>query len=87
MDNKLLDPELLKLIKYYGTIGIDLAATILGGFFIGWLMDGLFNTRPTFALLFFLIGAYAGFTSVYNLVIHKIKEEEKREAKNEEDDD
>lgn len=45
-------------------VTVDLVAGIAVGTFIGWLLDGWLDTRPWFMILFFVLGAAAGFRNV-----------------------
>ncbi|MGE5557163.1 MAG: AtpZ/AtpI family protein [Bacillota bacterium] len=87
MDNKLLDPEMLKLIKYYGTISVSLAATVVGGLFLGWRLDMLFRTGPVFTMFLFLTGCYAGYSFVSRTVLRYLKKDESMENKDHDEDD
>ncbi len=46
-------------------ISIDLVVAIAVGTGIGWVLDGWLNTRPWLMLVFFVLGAAAGFRNVF----------------------
>ncbi len=45
--------------------GMDFTAPILGGIFIGYMIDGWLDTKPMFIISLFLLGVAAGFTNIY----------------------
>lgn len=48
-------------------VGVDLVAALGVGVGIGLLLDYWLGTKPWFFILFFLLGAAAGFLSVYRV--------------------
>lgn len=46
-------------------VGVELFAGVLVGALIGYFLDRAFNTLPLFLVIFVLIGAAAGFWSIY----------------------
>ncbi len=65
-----------KLIEYSG-IGVQLSATILVFLFAGIWLDGKFNTKILFTIIFVVIGFIGGFYKLYLTV----KELEKKNNK------
>jgi F0F1-type ATP synthase assembly protein I len=51
-----------------GSLGLELALSVLVGFFIGWLLDSVLHTRPWLMLVFLLLGGVAGFRSLWRAV-------------------
>ncbi|MBI4665036.1 MAG: AtpZ/AtpI family protein [Nitrospinae bacterium] len=53
--------------KFYllGTVGMQLAVSILIGLGIGLALDRWLGTKPWFMLLFLIFGVAAGFLNVY----------------------
>ena len=49
-------------------VGTDLVAGLVVGVGIGLLLDYWLGTKPWFLILFFLLGAAAGFLNVFRLV-------------------
>ena len=58
-------------------ISIDLVASIFVGIMIGLGIDKLFSTKPTFFLIFLLLGIAAGFMKMYRSVINLEKVKKK----------
>jgi ATP synthase protein I len=48
-------------------LSVELVAGLLVGGGIGWLLDGVFGTRPWLFLVFFVLGAAAGIRGVYRV--------------------
>lgn len=48
-------------------VASELAAAILVGGFLGWLIDYWAGTSPWFLLIFLMLGTVAGFWNVYKL--------------------
>jgi F0F1-type ATP synthase assembly protein I len=51
-----------------GLIGIDLAATTIGGFWLGRLIDRAAGTEPAFLIVGVLVGLAVGIYSIIRLV-------------------
>ncbi|MFO1189442.1 MAG: AtpZ/AtpI family protein [Alphaproteobacteria bacterium] len=49
-------------------LGMDLVAGVVVGTVIGLLLDGWLDTKPWFLVVFFFLGAGAGFMNVYRAV-------------------
>ena len=48
-------------------VGVDLVAALVVGVGIGLLLDYWLDTKPWFLILFFLLGAAAGFLNVFRV--------------------
>ena len=48
----------------YSHLGVTLAAAVLGGFFLGYWLDGRLSTTPLLAILGAFIGATGGFINL-----------------------
>jgi ATP synthase protein I len=73
-----------KTLQYSG-LGVQLAATIIIFFFIGYWLDGVFDTKPILMLVFTFIGFGGAFYNFF-LTVQELsrKDKEKRdEAKQE----
>jgi ATP synthase protein I len=46
-------------------VGVELAAALLVGGGIGWLLDAWFGTSPAMLIVFFFVGAAAGILNVF----------------------
>ncbi len=65
-----------------GGIGAVMAASILGGYFIGRYLDAKFGTAPWLLIASLLMAMTAGFLEVYNIVKKATKETTKNDKKN-----
>ncbi len=65
-----------------GGIGAAMAASILGGYFIGRYLDAKFGTAPWLLILTLLLCMTAGFLEVYKIVKKVTKETTKNDKKN-----
>lgn len=66
--------ELMRRLADLSTIGLSLASSIFVGFGMGYLLDEkLFGgrTTPWFMLIFFGLGVFAGFRTLYRLTQRK----------------
>lgn len=63
----LIDPDLMRLLKYYGTVTLDVVVPGFCGFFFGRYLDARFGTVPILAALGFIAGAAGGFMEIYRL--------------------
>ncbi len=62
--------ELMRMVADFSTIGLSLASSIFVGFGMGYLLDvKLFGgrTTPWFMAIFFCLGVFAGFRTLYRL--------------------
>ncbi len=73
MDRGLLDPELVRALRFYGTIAFHVSGAMALGFAGGYALDERLGTRPWFAVSGFLLGAVAGFWGVYKLVMSEVR--------------
>lgn len=49
-------------------IGVEIVAALIVGVAIGYFLDRWLGTKPWFLLLFFVLGAAAGFMNVFRIV-------------------
>lgn len=68
-----------KTMQYSG-LGIQLAATIVIFFFIGYWLDGVFDTKPVLMLVFTFLGFGGGFYNFF-LTIQDLSRKEKESKK------
>ncbi|MCA9406985.1 MAG: AtpZ/AtpI family protein [Candidatus Omnitrophica bacterium] len=66
----------------YSGLGIQLAATIVIFFFIGYWLDGVFDTKPILMLIFTFLGFGGAFYNFF-LTIQELSKKEKEEHKSE----
>jgi len=64
-----------------GGIGAAMAASILGGYFLGRYLDAKFGTAPWLLILTLLLCMTAGFLEVYKIVKKVTKETTKNDKK------
>lgn len=57
-----------------GGIGIELAASVLVGTFLGYRADLYFKTKPWLMVVGLLLGAAAGFYSIYKQTLMETRE-------------
>ena len=57
-------------------ISTEIVAALIVGVGIGLLVDNYFNTKPFGLIIFFILGAFAGFLNVYR-VMHRIAKQKK----------
>ncbi len=72
--------ELLRLMSDFGTVGLNVAAPIFVGVWIGhWLDSKVFGgrTSPWLTLYFILVGVIAGFRNLYRFLKQRMRENEK----------
>ncbi len=65
-----------------GGIGAAMAASILGGYFLGRYLDAKFGTAPWLLITSLLLTMVAGFLEVYKIVKKVTKETTKNDKKN-----
>jgi ATP synthase protein I len=58
----------LKGLMFVGLIGIDLAITTIGGFWLGRWLDRSLNTAPLFLIIGVLLGLAVGIFSLIPMV-------------------
>ena len=49
-------------------ISTEIVAALIVGVSIGLLVDNYFNTKPFGLIIFFILGAFAGFLNVYRVM-------------------
>ena len=66
----------LKGLGEHGTVGLELVLSILLGFLGGRWLDGKLGTHGWLTVIGFLLGAFAGFRSLYRAAVKMRKETE-----------
>jgi len=69
---RLIDPEIMSSFKYLGTVSLNLALHIIGGFFLGKYIDERLGTVAIFAALGTITGTFAGFYGIYRLAMREV---------------
>jgi ATP synthase protein I len=55
-------------LRLYGSLGIEMAASVLIGTLIGYWADKWLGTRPWILIIGFVFGAAAGFRNLYRFI-------------------
>ena len=55
-------------LRLYGSLGLEMAASVLIGTFIGYWADKWLGTRPWILIIGFIFGAAAGFLNLYRFI-------------------
>ena len=65
----------------YLTIGMQLAIAVVGFFFLGQWLDGVFGTSPWLMITGLLLGTAGGFVSFFHSALSMAKKEDELERK------
>ena len=65
----------------HATVGLELAASIVVGYFMGDWLDGRFDTGPWFTMVFVLLGIAAGFRNIFRLASRAMRRDAEASAK------
>ncbi len=65
----------------YSVIGIELAASVAVGGFIGYFLDSKLGTEPWMFIIWLICGVIAGFRSLYRMAKQYLEEVKKDEDK------
>jgi len=57
-----------KDLRLYGSLGIEMAVSVLIGTLMGYLLDKWLGTRPWILIIGFIFGAAAGFRNLFRLI-------------------
>ena len=55
-------------LRLYGSLGIEMTASVLIGTFIGYWIDKWLGTSPWILIIGFIFGAAAGFRNLYRFI-------------------
>ena len=66
--NKKLPIKNNNAVSFGFKISTELVAALVVGVGIGLLVDNFFNTKPFGLIIFFILGAFAGFLNVYRVM-------------------
>lgn len=70
------EKKTLVQMGYASSVGIAMVLAIFGSLYFGHWLDNKFGTLPYFTIIFLLIGVFAGFKNIYNLIQRNFKNEE-----------
>ena len=78
-----LDRATLSAVGRASVIGLHMVSGVAVGCALGWLLDWLLGTRPWLLLLFFVLGAAAGFRNVWldTRLVLRAQEKAEREGR------
>lgn len=65
-------------LRLYGSLGLEMAASVLIGTFIGYWADKWLGTRPWILIIGFVLGAAAGFRNLYRFVSREDLDKDRR---------
>jgi ATP synthase protein I len=65
-------------LRLYGSLGTEMAASVLIGTLIGYLLDKWLGTRPWILIVGFIFGSAAGFRSLYRFISKEDRDKGKR---------
>lgn len=60
--------RLFQDLRLYGSLGIEMAAAVLIGTFMGYWADKWLGTKPWLLIVGFILGAAAGFRNLFRLI-------------------
>lgn len=72
LELKKKDWRYIKELAYFGSLGLQVALSILIGYGVGRYLDGKFNTAPWLTLVFFVFGVAAAIRNL-GLAIKKLR--------------
>lgn len=64
-------------LRLYGSLGIEMAAAVLIGTLTGYWADKWLGTQPWILIIGFILGAAAGFRSLYRIISREDGDKEK----------
>jgi len=77
--------EHLKTVSAYTHLGLTLALTTLGLFFLGYWLDGKIGSRPLLAIVGAFLGAAGGFINLIRTLNRMQREEEAKKRRESQD--
>jgi len=60
--------KLYRQVMRYSAIGLEMGFSVAIGVVIGYYLDRFFDTGPWLTLIFLILGAVAGFRSLFSLM-------------------
>ena len=60
--------RLFEDLRLYGSLGIEMAAAVLIGTFMGYWIDKWLGTQPLILIIGFIFGAAAGFRNLFRFI-------------------
>ena len=69
--------RLFEDLRLYGSLGIELAAAVFIGTLTGYWADKWLGTQPWILIIGFILGAAAGFRSLFRIIAREDGDKEK----------
>jgi ATP synthase protein I len=69
--------RLFEDLRLYGSLGIEMAAAVLIGTFMGYWADKWLGTQPWILIIGFIFGAAAGFRNLFRFIAREDHDKEK----------
>ncbi len=67
--------QLVTQVGFYAGLGFILPAGAVGGYVLGWALDGQLRTAPVLSIVLAFLGAAAGFVEVLRILARAEKRE------------
>jgi ATP synthase protein I len=64
-------------LRLYGSLGTEMAASVLIGTLVGYWADKWLGTQPWLFIVGFILGAAAGFRSLYRFISREDRDRER----------
>jgi F0F1-type ATP synthase assembly protein I len=64
-------------VAFYSGLGFIIPAGAVGGYALGWLLDGWLHTRPVLSLVMGVAGAASGIVEVIRILTRAERDEDK----------
>ena len=70
-------PNIMQELAPYASLGLQLVITIVIGAYLGWWLDGRYDTSPWFLIILTFLGAIAGMVTFIRTVTRRNKKNKK----------
>lgn len=68
--------DYLRWLGVLSTVGINIVATTVVGFLIGYWLDSLLGTKPWLMIVFLILGIIAGFRNLFYILRRVTKDKD-----------
>ncbi len=68
--------DYLRWLGVLSTVGINIVATTVIGFLIGYWLDSLLGTKPLLLIVFLILGIIAGFRNLFHILSRVTKDKD-----------
>jgi F0F1-type ATP synthase assembly protein I len=62
------EKDLWSQVAFYTSLGFIIPGAVVGGYVLGWFLDGLLHTTPILGMIGGLAGAAAGIIEVFQIL-------------------